>query len=112
MNDEDETAAFARYAALDIEAYNAINELNTIIMNKIYTQMNGEVAIKARRYIVGSLSATGEVSFAVHPTTHASASDARSECARLAKENPGRTFLFVQLVGAERTVAQPSIVSI
>lgn len=85
---------------------------NTMNHDKIYSQTSGESAVKARRYIVGSLSDTGDVSFATNPTTHTSGSDARSECKRLAKQNPGRTFIFVQLVGAERAVVQPSIVSI
>lgn len=88
------------------------NKHNTMNHDKISTQANGESAVKARRYIVGSIFAAGELSFSVNPAIHFSANAARSECARLARLNPGKTYIFAQLVGAERAVVQPSIVSI
>jgi hypothetical protein len=104
---------FQRYAALDIEAYLNINELNKIMSNiKITSQTNGEYAVRGRKFIVGSISMNGDVSFAANPTVQDTAAQARAECKRLAQSNPGKTFIYVQLCGAERTIATPTAVSI
>lgn len=104
---------FLRYAALDIETYHNINELNKIMNNtKITSQVNGEYAVRGRKFIVGSISTTGEVSFAANPTVQDTAAQARTECKRLAQSNPGKTFIYVALMGAERTIATPTAVSI
>lgn len=105
--------AFYEYSCRDVEAYYAINELaNTMNNTKITSQNNGEAAVRARQYIVGSISQTGEISFAANPTIQFTATQARTECKRLASMNPGKTFIYVQFQGAERTVVQPTSVSI
>lgn len=102
-----------KYAALDVEAYIKINELNKIMNNtKITSQLNGEAAVRGRKYIVGSISVNGDVSFAANPTVQDTAGQARNECKRLAQSNPGKTFIYVALMGAERTVVTPTAVSI
>jgi hypothetical protein len=91
-----------------------INELN-LIMNqpqKINNQNSAHEAVRNKRYIVGSYQPGVGLSFSAIPVLHNYRADARSECRRLAKLNPGRTYLFVCLEGAEMTVAQPQTVSI
>jgi len=91
-----------------------INELN-LIMNqpqKINNQNSAHEAVRNKRYIVGSYQPGVGLSFSAIPVLHNYRADARSECRRLAKLNPGRTYLFVCLEGAEMTIAQPQTVSI
>ena len=80
--------------------------------SRITSQASGEQAIKDNNYIVGSLDNAGALSFAANPTLHTSAAYARTECRRLAALSPGKTYVFVLLAGAERTVQQPTLVSI
>lgn len=95
---------------LDLET---INELNKIMnQENINSQASAEAAVKTNQFIIGSVDSSGNVSFAANPTLHYSAGLARQECKRLAIKNPGKTFVFVQLRGAERTVVQPSVISI
>lgn len=79
---------------------------------KITSQAAAEIAIKGNYYIVGSVDTTGTVSFAANPAVHLNAAHARAECKRLALRTPDKTFVYVQLRGAERTVSQPTSVSI
>jgi hypothetical protein len=80
--------------------------------SRINSQASGEQAIRNNNYIVGSLDSAGTLSFAANPTLHTSAQYARTECRRLAALSPGKTYVFVMLAGAERTVPQPTLVSI
>lgn len=90
-----------------------INELDNMMNTiKITSQVSGETAIRSRLFLVGSISAGGDVSFAANPTVHYTAGSARNECKRLAGANPGKTFIFVRLEGAERAVPTPTLVSI
>lgn len=57
-----------------------------------------EDAVTSRKYIIGSLTDAG-VSFATMPVTHTTAASARLECDRLAQANPGKTYIYCQLIG-------------
>lgn len=61
--------------------------------------------------IVGSIDEDAKVSFSVSPRIHNTATDARTECKRLATAQPGKAFIFVKLAGAE-LVPQATAVSI
>ena len=101
---------------LDLEILNKLNTINeldeTMNQDNINSQASAEAAVKTNQFIIGSVDSSGIVSFAANPTLHYSAGLARQECKRLATKNPGKTFVFVQLRGAERTVVQPSVISI
>ncbi len=92
---------------------NQINELNNIM---IQIKINNETAlhstIRNKQYIVGSFTPGVGISFNTTPTVQYSTMLARSECKRLAKLYPGKTFFFVKLEGGEMTVAQPKEISI
>jgi hypothetical protein len=91
-----------------------INELNSIMNQpqKINNQNSAHEAVRNKRYIVGSYQPGVGLSFSAVPVLHNVRADARAECRRLAKLNPGKTFLFACLEGAELTVPQPQTVSI
>ena len=91
-----------------------INELSHIIMTpqKITDQNSAHEAVRNKRYIVGSYQPGVGISFSAIPALHNYRATARDECRRLAKLNPGKTYLFVCLEGAELTVPQPTTVSI
>lgn len=78
-----------------------INELTNIMNDTLKTQAQFVVSVKRNNFIVGSVSADGNLSFSSNPTVHASASLARQECARLARNNPGKLYIFVQFAGGE-----------
>lgn len=81
--------------------------------NKITSQIVGELAVKQQKFIIGSIDPIkGLVSFSTNPVLHEDVFTARAECKRLAVANPGKTFIFVQLKGAERVVPQPTTLSI
>jgi len=80
-----------------------INELTNIMNDTLKTQAQFTVAVKRNNFIVGSVSAEGTLSFSANPTVHVSASLARQECARLARNNPGKLYIFVQFAGGELT---------
>lgn len=99
--------------------YNKIYELlntdpsqATQTPERITSEAQAHLAIRAKKYIIGSFTQGGGFSFNQIPTVQPSATAARTECRRLAKLNPGKTFFFVQLLGAEQTVPQPTIISI
>jgi hypothetical protein len=90
-----------------------INELNAIMNNiKINNQATMHSAVRNKQYIIGSYVDGTGVSFNATPTVQYSLMQARSECRRLAKLYPGKTFFFVKLEGGEMTVPQPQSVSI
>lgn len=94
----DKTTEMKRLAA----GINELSELENFYMNK--TNLNSiPMAISAtkdKRFIVGSVSTSG-VSFASSPAVHITSGEARAECTRLARMNPGKLYIFVQLCGAE-----------
>lgn len=59
-------------------------------------------SIQNREFIVGSYSAAG-LSFSNAPKTHTTEAKAKAEAERLAKEFPGKTFLWVQFKGGAVT---------
>lgn len=90
-----------------------INELSTQMnTTKITTEKTAHDAIRNKQYIVGSFQPNIGLSFSATPTVQYSSMQARAECKRLAKLYPGKTFVYVQLQGAEMTVPQPQTVSI
>ncbi len=90
-----------------------INELAKIMNTiKITNEKIAHDAIRNKQYIVGSFQSGTGMSFSNTPTVQYSSMQARAECKRLAKLYPGKTFVYVQLQGAELTVPQPQTVSI
>lgn len=84
------------------EPINELENMNT----KLVTQDNFINAIKgSNRYIVGSVDSAGTLSFAQNPAYHTSTVDARAECKRLAKQYPGKLYIFVGLQGGEMVPA-------
>ena len=71
--------------------------LNNMALNK-ETKM-AQTTITTGSFIVGSIAPSTGVSFAHAPAPHFSVADARSECERLARVNPGKTFFFVEVKG-------------
>ena len=56
------------------------------------------VTLIASGYIIGSATPQG-LSFANHPKIHKSLADVRTETERLAKSNPGMTFVYLEIKG-------------
>lgn len=73
--------------------------LNNMALNKETKMAQTQTTITTGSFIVGSSTQGGGVSFARDPAQHFSAADARSECERLARLNPGKTFFFVEVKG-------------
>lgn len=84
----------------NLQAKEPINELNNM-NDTLKTPGQFVISVKRNNFIVGSVSADGTLSFSSNPTVHASASAARTECARLARLNPGKLYIFVQFAGGE-----------
>lgn len=102
--------ALTKHRNIDI---NSIHELHQIMITRtIDSQTAAHEAVRNKRYIVGSYHPHSGISFSAEPALHNLRADARAECKRLAKLNPGKTFLFVCLEGAEMTVPQPTTISI
>lgn len=55
---------------------------------------------KEGNFIVGSFEGTS-FSISSQPVIHTTAYSARAECDRLARNNPGKMYVFLQLKGAE-----------
>jgi hypothetical protein len=86
--------------------YRTASELNHLLteslkMTRLDTQNAFMNAIRSRNFIVGSVDASGNLSFASNPTLHTNRTAARAEASRLAKLNPGKLYTFVELAGAE-----------
>lgn len=114
MNPDKLMAEFAvDLTQLNKTSINAIHELKAIMNHtKISTETELHSAVRANHYIIGSFHPTMGLSFNSNPTPQYSAAQARAECKRLAKIYPGKTFVYVKLLGAEMIVAQPTSVSI
>ena len=56
--------------------------------------------VSARNYIVGSLDFDGCWSFSGEPAFHATVAHAKHEAERLARNNPGKAYVYVKLAGA------------
>ena len=73
----------------------------TMTPTKINTQASAVENIKNRNFIVGSVSADGHLSVSANPATHGTTTLARAEAKRLARIEPGKMFVILQLMGAE-----------
>ena len=58
-------------------------------------------AVQLRKYIVGSIDQKGHFSISAMPATHSSLQLALAECERLAKANPGKAYVAMNLSGAK-----------
>lgn len=86
----------------NLQAKEPVNELTNITMDHtLKTQAQFTISVKSNNFIVGSVSTDGTLSFSINPMQHVTAGAARAECARLARINPGRLYIFVQLAGGE-----------
>jgi hypothetical protein len=65
------------------------------------TQDKAISAIKLNNFIVGSVDMEDNFSVATNPREQSSATQAREECKRLAKLNPGKMYVLMRLSGAE-----------
>lgn len=64
------------------------------------SQTSALQSVSARNYIVGSIDFGGYWSFAPKPVFHATESEAKRECDRLARANIGKAYVYVKLAGA------------
>lgn len=84
------------------EAIYELNSINQKFMNHtLRTQTEALQAVRAKEFIIASVSVNGDFSIAESPAVHDSATDARVEAKRLAKLSPGKAFVMLQLAGAE-----------
>lgn len=67
----------------------------------IRTQAEAVSATRVQKYVIMSSGVNGDFSMSVSPTPQNSATEARAECQRLAKINPGKLFIFAKLSGGE-----------
>lgn len=79
-----------------------------MITKSLNSQEMAVDAIRNGNYIVGFVSSDGTVSFAIHPAIQVTNGFARAECARLAKLNPGKMYVFVKVMGAEISPVKPT----
>ena len=82
-----------------LNIFDLIEELGNIAINKETKMAQTQTTITTGSFIIGSVTPTVGVSFSRNPVAHFSAADARSECERLARMNPGKTFFFVEVKG-------------
>ena len=68
---------------------------------KMSRQMTALDQIRQGGFIIGSVDTEGKISFSPNPIVHYGEQPARTECKRLAIQNPGKAFIFVKLAGAE-----------
>ncbi len=76
---------------------------------KIYSQNDLIKNTREGNFIVGSFTDQGGFSFAPNAVAQTTAAAARAECKRLAAQNPGKNFVFVQLKGLEFVPASQSL---
>lgn len=91
----------------------AINELHQLInkpkMTRLTSQSDAVVAIKQSGMFIGFVDTAGNFSMASNPTIQLNGTEARAECKRLAKVNPGKLFFIAQLRGAEMVLVAPTL---
>lgn len=78
-------------------------------MTKLTTQAAAVAAIRQSDMFIGSVDTAGNFSMASNPTIQLNGIDARAECKRLAKVNPGKLFFIAQLRGAEMVPVAPTL---
>jgi hypothetical protein len=71
----------------------------TVIKNFDDNISSNSSATNQKGYIIGSRTVTNNISFATAPKVHDSETSAKREAERLAKANPGKKFVVVQIVG-------------
>lgn len=82
-----------------INIFDLIEEFGNIAVNKETKMAQTQTTITTGSFIIGSVTPSVGVSFSRNPVAHFSAADARAECERLARMNPGKTFFFVEVKG-------------
>ena len=82
-----------------LNIFDLIEELGNIAINKETKMAQTQTTITTGSFIIGSVTPGVGVSFSRNPVAHFSAADARAECERLARMNPGKTFFFVEVKG-------------
>lgn len=82
-----------------INIFDLIEEFGNIAINKETKMAKTQTTITTGSFIIGSVTPGVGVSFSRNPVAHFSAADARAECERLARLNPGKTFFFVEVKG-------------
>lgn len=58
-----------------------------------------EKMMERGNYLIGSIASDGRISFADYPKYHRKQDEAKIEAERLAKANPGKTFIVVMVAG-------------
>lgn len=58
-----------------------------------------EKMMERGNYLIGSVASDGRISFADYPKYHRKQDEAKVEAERLAKANPGKTFIVVMVAG-------------
>ena len=82
------------------------NKMNYTNTNKIGSTESAIKNIKEGNFIVGSFDGTN-FSISYQPAVHSTSAAARQECDRLARANPGKMYVFLQLKGAELVPQTP-----
>lgn len=77
---------------------NFANEFKTITSNPFNTAVT---SVRKREWIVGSLSENGIFNFAAKPVFHSTDASAQAEATRLAKLNPGTSYIVVRLTAGK-----------
>lgn len=103
----------------DIPPTLGYNTLIKQIINQKVSEMNmhtkintsNDVRAAKGQFMIGGFSDDSGMSFAAHPTLQRTAVEARRECLRLSKLNPGKVFVYVQVCGGEFTPIQPQTTS-
>lgn len=84
------------YLDIEIDYWTIGNKMN---FAKITNKTHAISAIQNRSYIVGSLDEYGNISFSTTPVIQGTEASAKAEASRLAQNNPGKTFMYVQFRG-------------
>ena len=77
------------------------NQMQNNMNDKIQAQINAISATRGNNYVIMSCDSNGNMSMAANPVVHYASASARAECARLAKINPGKLFVYAKLAGGE-----------
>lgn len=68
-------------------------------MKTDYSKSSVKDMVAARYFIVGSVSASGALSFSSYPAAHSDKDAALNEARRLAAKEPGKSYVVAQFVG-------------
>ncbi len=69
--------------------------------DKLNTQNEALSAVRARKFVVGSVSDLGSFSMSINPYTHPTLALAKAEARRLSRITPGKLYVVMQLAGGE-----------